>query len=97
MNFWIKNTEGKPSASLTLVMVAFTVVMAWMVVSIFVNPFGIQTVPFNASDAMIVLTPLLGLYFGRRHTEKNSLVAPVVEKSKTKQGNEPENDPDDVQ
>ena len=69
MNFWIKNTEGKPSASLTLVMVAFTVVMAWMTLSIFVNPFGIQTVPFNATEAMIVLSPLLATYFGRRYTD----------------------------
>ena len=97
MNFWIKNTGGKPSASLTLVMVAFTVVMVWMVVSIFVNPFGIQTVPFNASEAMIVLTPLLGLYFGRRHTEKNVLGLSTVGNKKTKPVNEPGNDPDDIQ
>lgn len=69
MNFWIKNTNNQPSASLTLIMIAFTVIMFWMVLSIFINPFGIQVTPFNASDAMIVLSPMLALYFGRRHTD----------------------------
>jgi hypothetical protein len=71
MSLWVKNTDGKSSASLTLVMVAFTVIMLWMTLSIFVNPFGIQTVPFNASEAMIVLTPLLATYFGRRYTDNS--------------------------
>ena len=97
MNFWIKNTDGKPSASLTLIMITFTVIIAWMVISIFVNPFGIQTVPFNASDAMIVLTPLLGLYFGRRHTEKNSLGLLSKDKKTKSTVVESENDPEDVQ
>ena len=69
MNFWIKNTNNQRSASLTLIMIAFTVIMFWMVLSIFINPFGIHVTPFNASDAMIVLSPLLALYFGRRHTD----------------------------
>jgi len=70
MSYWIKNTKGEPSASLTLVMVSFTVIILWMTLSIFVNPFGIQTVPFNATEAMIVLSPLLATYFGRRYTEQ---------------------------
>lgn len=75
MAFWFKNTAGDPSASLTLVMVAFTVIMAWMTLSIFVNPFGIETVPFDASGAMLVLTPLLATYFGRRYTDNANEVA----------------------
>lgn len=66
---WIKNTQGKPSASLTFVTVTFAIVMLHMLVSIFVNPFGLAINPFNASEAMIVLSPLLALYFGRRHTD----------------------------
>ena len=69
MNLWIKNTKGEKSASLTLVVVAFTVIMLHMTISIFVNPFGLTIHPFNASEAMLVLAPLLGLYFGRRHTD----------------------------
>ena len=56
-------------------MVSFTIVMTWMTLSIFVNPFGLQTVPFNASEAMIVLSPMLALYFGRRHTETGAETA----------------------
>jgi hypothetical protein len=68
MTHWIKNTKGEPSASLTLVIVAFTVVMLWMVASIFITPW-VAIMPFNASEAMLVLTPLLGLYWGRRRTD----------------------------
>lgn len=66
---WIKNTDGKESASLTMVLIAFFIVMLHMVASIFVNPFGIAIAPFDASGSMMVLSPLLGLYFGRRHTD----------------------------
>jgi hypothetical protein len=69
MNFWIKNTKGEKSASLTLVVVAFSVMMLHMIASIFVNPFGIAIAPFQAAEAMMVLGPLLGLYWGRRNTD----------------------------
>jgi hypothetical protein len=69
--FWVKNTNGEPSASLTLVLVAFSVVILHMTAAVFVNPFGLAIAPFVASDAMMVLTPLLGLYFGRRYTDKD--------------------------
>jgi len=69
MNIWIKNTKDEKSASLTLVVVAFSVIMLHMVASIFVNPFGIAIAPFEAAEAMMVLAPLLGLYWGRRSTE----------------------------
>lgn len=70
--YWVKNTKNEPSASLTFLFVAFIVVMVWMTLSIFVNPFGIQTKPFDASEAMIVLTPLLATYFGRRYTDSTT-------------------------
>jgi len=69
MNIWIRNTKGEKSASLTLVVVAFTAIMLHMILSIFVNPFGIVITPFKAAEAMLVLTPLLGLYWGRRNTD----------------------------
>ena len=79
MNFWIKNTKGEKSASLTLAVVAFVVVMLWMVLSIFTIP-GILIAPFDASEAMMVLTPLLGLYWGRRNTDvKDSSSVPPQE------------------
>ena len=67
--FWIKNTKNEKSASLTLVVITFAVVIVHMIASIFVNPFGLTILPFDAAQAMIILGPLLGLYFGRRYTD----------------------------
>jgi hypothetical protein len=69
MNFWIRNTRSEKSASLTLVIVAFSVIMLHMLLSIFVSPLGIAITPFQAAESMLVLTPLLGLYWGRRNTD----------------------------
>lgn len=69
MNFWIKNTRNEKSASLTLVVIAFSVIMLHMLLSVFVSPFGIAITPFQAAESMLVLTPLLGLYWGRRNTD----------------------------
>jgi hypothetical protein len=67
--YWLKNTKGEPSASLTLIVVAFTLIMLHMALSIFVKPFGLDINPFDAGEAMMILTPLLGLYWGRRNTD----------------------------
>lgn len=69
MEYWVKNTKGEKSASLTMVIVAFIAIMFWMVLSVFVKPFGLEVMPFDASGAMMVLSPLLGLYWGRRNTD----------------------------
>jgi hypothetical protein len=81
MKLWIKNTRGEPSASLTFVSVAFAVIVVHMILSMFVNPFGIAIVPFNASEAMMVLSPLLATYWGRRKTDVDEKV--VNSKNKT--------------
>lgn len=72
LNLWLKNTKGEPSASLTMVAVAFTVVMLWLIFFIFAAALPFTIAPFVASEAMMVLTPLLGLYFGRRFTDKGA-------------------------
>lgn len=66
---WIKNSKNEPSASLTFAVIAFTITMIHMTLSIIVNPFGLAITPFNASEAMVVLTPIMALYFGRRFTD----------------------------
>ena len=76
MKLWFTNTKGEKSVSLTLVLITFTVVILWMILSIFVNPFGLTIMPFDASEAMIVLTPMLGLYWGRRNTDAKTVVHP---------------------
>ena len=69
MKLWFTNTKGEKSVSLTLVLITFTIVVLWWILSIFVNPFGLTIMPFDASEAMMVLTPILGLYWGRRNTD----------------------------
>lgn len=86
MNFWIKNTRNERSASLTLVVVAFSVIMLHMLLSIFVSPLGIAITPFQAAESMLVLTPLLGLYWGRRNTDAKEKETELKHSGKCSQG-----------
>lgn len=65
---WIKNTAGVPSASLTMSIVAFSVVTLWLLVWLIATPFGATMPEFEAATAMAYLSPILALYFGRRYT-----------------------------
>lgn len=68
--FWIRTADtNKPSSSLTLVVITWAVVMLWLVASIFAPVFGLTILAFNASEAMLVLSPILLNYYGRRHSE----------------------------
>lgn len=69
MEFWLKNTAGQKSASLTFVTIAFLVVTLWLLVSI-INITHIR--PFDAGAAMQYLVPLLMLYFGRRYSDSKT-------------------------
>lgn len=66
---YIKNSDGKPSASLTLSLISFTLVALWLILG------GIFTVShvkaFDASAAMMFLSPILALYWGRRVNENS--------------------------
>lgn len=70
MRFLLKDTSGKYSASYTMAMTAFLVVTLWLVLSIFSKIGRVEIREFSGSEAMSFLTPILLLYFGRRHTEK---------------------------
>jgi len=67
--FWLKNSNGDASASLTFVTVAFVITTLTLIAS------SIQTIgpitfrPFDVGAAGVYLMPLLMLYFGRRFTE----------------------------
>lgn len=68
--WWIKNADNQlPSSSLTLVMITWSVVMLWLLISIFAPLFGLTIWPFNAESAMLVLSPILLNYYGRRVTQ----------------------------
>jgi len=67
---WIKNTAGIPSASLSMSVVAFSVVTLWLLVWLIATPLGGSVPEFEAATAMSYLSPILALYFGRRYTAK---------------------------
>lgn len=71
MGIWIKNSEGEPSASLTMSTVAFVVVTLWLLTWLIATPFGAPVPAFDAATAMAYLTPILALYFGRRWSINN--------------------------
>lgn len=74
MKFWLKNTSGQQSASLTFATIGFLVVTLWLTVSIVSKVGRVEIREFDGGQAMAYLTPLLALYFGRRWTDgKNSL------------------------
>ena len=70
---WIENTQGEPSSSLTMAIVAFCVVTLWVVCWLILVPLGIPVPAFEAGTAMAYLTPILALYWGRRHTSNNGV------------------------
>lgn len=67
---WINSSKGTPSASLTLALVAFITVTGWLVTWVVGASVGLPVPAFDAGVAMSYLTPCLGLYWGRRHTDK---------------------------
>ena len=71
MQLFIKNSDGKPSASLTMTTIAFFLVTLWLLVWVVGVSFGLPVPPFDATAAMTYLTPLLTLYFGRRWTSNS--------------------------
>lgn len=74
MGIWIKNTQGEPSASLTMSVISFVTVTLWLLVWLIATPFGAPIPPFDAGSAMAYLSPILALYFGRRWTSNNGRV-----------------------
>jgi len=68
----LKQSDGRPSASFTMMIIGFIVVTLWLLVSIVEEAFGIQIREFSGSEAMSYLTPLCTLYFSRRWTDRAS-------------------------
>jgi len=76
---FLKNDEGKPSVSLTMVVVSFGLVTLWFAGWVFLSSFGFTVPPFDAVMAMSYLTPQLGLYWGRKFTSKQDLTGKTTE------------------
>lgn len=69
----LKQSDGRPSASFTMMVIAFTIVSLWLLVSIVEEAWGLQIREFSGAEAMSYLTPICALYYGRRlNTDKTS-------------------------
>ena len=69
MQLLLKNSDGKPSLSFTMVYTAFLVSLVWFALSIFEIP---HVKSFDVTTASGFLTPLMALYFGRRWTDSKT-------------------------
>lgn len=70
---WIKNTEGRKDAVLTMALIGFLIVLAKVLLAgVSVDVAGAKY-DFGTIDGMVVaavLTPTLGAYVARRYTDK---------------------------
>jgi hypothetical protein len=80
----LTQSNGKKSASFTMMIVGFVVITLWLLISIVEEAWGLTFRPFSANDAMAYFTPLSLLYFGRRWTDKGSDAAAEEEAPKSK-------------
>lgn len=67
--FWIKNSAGQASLSVTFLTVSFLVTTAAYVVSMFEEIGPLKLRPFDVGATSTYFIPLLTLYFGRRWTD----------------------------
>jgi hypothetical protein len=71
--WWIKNSEGNPSASLTFATVAFWVTTFAYIASIVTKVGPVEFRQFDVGACAAFMSPILALYFGRRFTEAKLL------------------------
>lgn len=67
--YWIKDTRGNGSVTVTLVFVAFWVTTISFLLSMFQKVGDIQFRAFDSAACTAYLGPILAVYFGRKWTE----------------------------
>ncbi len=66
--FWMKDSDGHASASVTFAAIAFWVTTLSYLMSIVEKIGPLEIRPFDVAACSSYLIPILGLYFGRRWT-----------------------------
>jgi hypothetical protein len=80
MELLLKNSEGKPSLSFTMVYTSFLACLLWFILSIF----KIQHIKdFDVTTASGFLSPMMALYFSRRWTDSRSSAPNSAENNTT--------------
>lgn len=67
--YWIKDTKGYGSVTVTMVFVSFWITTLAYVFSIFEKLGPLQIRPFDVSACSSYFLPILTLYFGRKFTD----------------------------
>ena len=67
--FWIKNSKGEASATITFVTIAFCVTTIAYIAAMFEKIGSVTIRPFDAGACSAYLIPLLTTYMGRRWTD----------------------------
>lgn len=73
MKIWIRNTDGKPDAVLTMALWCLVVILVKLVFSGFALTVGTWSIGAGSVDGGIIaalLSPTLGAYVARRYTDK---------------------------
>jgi len=70
--YWMKNSAGEASASLTFATISFMAVILWFVLAMFeaivIGGWQLTIRPFDSTAAAILLGTTFSLYWGRRFT-----------------------------
>lgn len=66
---WVKGSDGHASVSATFAAGAFWITSIVFLLSAFETLGPITLRPFDVAACAVYLSPILGLYFGRRYTE----------------------------
>lgn len=70
---FLQDTNGKPSASLTLSVIAFAITSLWFLLSFLnIKIAGWSVKPFEEGPAIAFLIPCLSLYWGRRFSDSRA-------------------------
>lgn len=84
--FWIKDTKGYGSVTVTFLTIAFVVTTLAYILSIVESIGAVHFRPFDVGATSAYFIPLLTLYFGRKFTEAKftttGAVTAVVEQAK---------------
>lgn len=78
MNMWIKNTDGKPDAVLTMTLAGFVVVLTKILLAGITIVMAGREISFGSIDGAVIgalLAPTLGAYVARRYTDKRHSLA----------------------
>jgi hypothetical protein len=67
--FFMKNSEGQPSVSMTFATIAFVVTTLWLILSMFVKIGPVEIRQFDPLVPTTYMLPLITMYVVRRYTD----------------------------